>query len=90
MTPSKDDIIKYYNEKLKMMENQIREIDRHIAELDAFERREQSKMLPNDYKAVLHHTIAKAKDNASIAKGKIINASQNLKQRIHAFMQKPQ
>jgi hypothetical protein len=89
MVQSEEDIIRYYGEKIKLIENQIHEIDRHIAELDAFEHREQSRMLPNEYKVVLHHTIAKAKSDASIAKGKAVNVANNLKQRIHAFMQKP-
>ena len=90
MPQSQQDIIRYYGEKIKHMETQIRELESHIRELDAFEHREQSRQnLPNEYKVALHSTVAKAKNDAGIVKQKAIAATNNLKSRIHAFMQNP-
>lgn len=84
-----NDVMRYYQEKIKHIEDQIRELDRHVAELDAFEKRELSRNLPNEYKMNLHSAVSRAKNDANIVKQKAISASNNLKQRVHAFMQKP-
>ena len=86
---SQNDIMRYYQGKISHIEDQIRELDRHVAELDAFEKREMSRNLPNEYKINLHSAVSKAKNDAQAVKGKAIAAANNLKQRVHAFMQKP-
>jgi hypothetical protein len=87
--PSQNDVMRYYQEKISHIESQIRELDRHVAELDAFEKREMSRNLPNEYKEKLHSTVSRAKGEAGVVKQKAVAAANNLKQRIHAFMQKP-
>ena len=84
-----NDVMRYYQEKIKHIEDQIKELDRHVAELDAFEKRELSRNLPSEYKINLHSAVSRAKNDANIVKQKAISASNNLKQRVHAFMQKP-
>ena len=84
-----NDVMRYYQEKIKHIEDQIRELDRHVAELDAFEKREMSRNLPNEYKINLHSAVSKAKNDAQAVKQKAIATANNLKQRVHAFMQKP-
>ena len=86
---SQNDIMRYYQEKISHIEGQIRELDRHVAELDAFERRELSRNLPSEDKMNLHSAVSRAKNDANIVKQKAISASNNLKARIHAFMQNP-
>ena len=86
---SQNDIMRYYQEKISHIEGQIRELDRHVAELDAFERRELSRNLPNEYKMNLHSAVSRAKNDAQVVKQKAIATANNLKQRVHAFMQKP-
>ena len=86
---SQNDIMRYYQEKISHIEDQIRELDRHVAELDAFEKRELSRNLPNEYKMNLHSAVSKARNDAGIVKGKAIATANNLKARVHAFMQKP-
>ena len=86
---SQNDIMRYYQEKISHIEDQIRELDRHVAELDAFERRELSRNLPYEYKINLHSAVSKAKNDAQAVKQKAIAAANNLKSRINAFMQKP-
>ena len=87
--PSQNDVMRYYQEKISHIESQIRELDRHVAELDAFEKREMSRNIPNEYKMNLHSAVSKAKNDAGIVKGKAIATANNLKARVHAFMQKP-
>ena len=87
--PTKEELIQYYNEKIRHIEDQIRNIEDHIHRLDAFESSEIHRNLPNEYKAALHTTISKAKNDAGIAKQKSVAVANNLKSRIHAFMQKP-
>ena len=84
-----NDIMRYYQEKIKHIEDQIRELDRHVAELDAFEKRELSRNLPNEYKMNLHSAVSKAKNDAQAVKQKAIATAGSLKARVHAFMQKP-
>ena len=86
---SQNDIMRYYQGKISHIEDQIRELDRHVAELDAFEKRELSRNLPNEYKINLHSAVSRAKNDAQVVKQKAISASNNLKARVHAFMQKP-
>ena len=86
---SQNDIMRYYQEKISHIEGQIRELDRHVAELDAFEKRELSRNLPNEYKMNLHSAVSRAKNDAQVVKQKAIATANNLKSRIHAFMQKP-
>lgn len=87
--PSNEDLIRYYQEKIKHIEDQIRNLDAHVRQLDAFERAELSRNLPNEYKASLHSAVSKAKTDAGIVKQKAVSAANNLKARIHAFMQNP-
>ena len=87
--PSQNDVMRYYQEKISHIESQIRELDRHVAELDAFEKRELSRNLPNEYKMNLHSAVSRAKNDAQVVKQKAIATANNLKSRIHAFMQKP-
>ena len=84
-----NDVMRYCQEKIRHIEDQIKELDRHVAELDAFERRELSRNLPNEYKINLHSAVSKAKNDAQAVKGKAIAVANNLKSRVHAFMQKP-
>ena len=84
-----NDVMRYYQEKIKHIEDQIKELDRHVQELDAFEKRELSRNLPSEYKINLHSAVSRAKNDANIVKQKAISASNNLKARVHAFMQKP-
>ena len=86
---SQNDIMRYYQEKISHIEGQIRELDRHVAELDAFERRELSRNLPNEYKMSLHSAVSRAKNDAQAVKQKAVATANNLKARVHAFMQKP-
>ena len=86
---SQNDIMRYYQEKIKHIEDQIRELDRHVAELDAFERRELSRNLPSEYKMNLHSAVSRAKNDAQAVKQKAVATANNLKARVHAFMQKP-
>ena len=86
---SQNDIMRYYQEKISHIEDQIRELDRHVAELDAFERRELSRNLPNEYKMNLHSAVSRAKNDAQAVKQKAIATAGSLKARVHAFMQKP-
>ena len=86
---SQNDIMRYYQEKISHIEDQIRELDRHVAELDAFEKREMSRNLPGEYKIKLHSAVSRAKNDAQAVKGKAIAAANNLKSRINAFMQNP-
>ena len=86
---SQNDIMRYYQEKIKHIEDQIRELDRHVAELDAFERRELSRNIPNEYKINLHSAVSRAKNDAQVVKQKAIATAGSLKSRIHAFMQNP-
>ena len=86
---NQNDVMRYYQEKIKHIEDQIRELDRHVAELDAFERRELSRNLPNEYKINLHSAVSRAKNDAQVVKQKAIATAGSLKARIHAFMQKP-
>ena len=87
--PSQEDLIRLYTEKIHHIEDQIKNIEAHIRQLDAFEASEMRRNLPNEYKASLHSTVAKAKNDAGIVKQKAIAATNNLKARIHAFMQNP-
>ena len=87
--PSQEDLIRLYTEKIHHIEDQIKNIEAHIRQLDAFEASEMRKNLPNEYKASLHSAISKAKNDAGIVKQKAIVATNNLKSRIHAFMQNP-
>ena len=84
-----NDVMRYYQEKIKHIEDQIRELDRHVAELDAFEKRELSRNLPNEYKMSLHSAVSRAKNDAQVVKQKAIATAGSLKARVHAFMQKP-
>ena len=86
---NQNDVMRYYQEKIKHIEDQIRELDRHVAELDAFEKRELSRNLPNEYKINLHSAVSRAKNDAQAVKQKAIATAGSLKARIHAFMQKP-
>ena len=86
---SQNDIMRYYQGKIRHIEDQIRELDRHVGELDAFEKRELSRNIPYEYKMNLHSAVSKAKNDAGIVKGKAIATANNLKARVHAFMQKP-
>ena len=86
---SQNDLIRLYNEKIKHIEDQIRNLDEHVRKLDAFERMELSRNMPDEYKQSLHAMVSKAKNNAAIIKQKAIAASNNLKARVHAFMQNP-
>ena len=86
---SQNDIMRYYQEKISHIEGQIRELDRHVAELDAFEKREMSRNLPNEYKMSLHSAVSRAKNDAQAVKQKAVATANNLKARVHAFMQKP-
>ena len=86
---NQNDVMRYYQEKIKHIEDQIRELDRHVAELDAFERRELSRNLPNEYKINLHSAVSRAKNDAQVVKQKAIATAGSLKARVHAFMQKP-
>ena len=83
-----NDVMRYYQEKIKHIEDQIRELDRHVAELDAFERRELSRNLPSEYKMNLHSAVSRAKNDAQAVKQKAIATAGSLKARVHAFMQK--
>jgi len=87
--PSQEDLIRLYTEKIHHIEDQIKNIEAHIRQLDAFEASEMRRNLPNEYKASLHSTVAKAKNDAGIVKQKAIATTNNLKARIHAFMQNP-
>ena len=87
--PSQEDLIRLYTEKIHHIEDQIKNIEAHIRQLEAFEASEMRRNLPNEYKASLHSTVAKAKNDAGIVKQKAIAATNNLKARIHAFMQNP-
>jgi len=87
--PSQEDLVRYYQEKIRHIEDQIRNIEDHIHRLDAFEQAEMHKNLPNEYKVALHSTVAKAKNDAGVVKQKAVAAANNLKSRIHAFMQNP-
>ena len=84
-----NDIMRYYQEKIRHIEDQIKELDRHVQELDAFEKRELSRNIPYEYKMNLHSAVSKARNDAGIVKGKAIATANNLKARVHAFMQKP-
>ena len=86
---SQNDIMRYYQEKISHIEGQIRELDRHVAELDAFERRELSRNLPSEYKMNMHSAVSRAKNDAQAVKQKAVATANNLKARVHAFMQKP-
>ena len=86
---SQNDIMRYYQGKIRHIEDQIRELDRHVGELDAFEKRELSRNIPYEYKMNLHSAVSKAKNDAQAVKGKAIAVANNLKSRVHAFMQKP-
>ena len=86
---NQNDIMRYYQEKIRHIEDQIKELDRHVQELDAFEKRELSRNIPYEYKMNLHSAVSKARNDAGIVKGKAIATANNLKQRVHAFMQKP-
>jgi len=86
---SQDDLIRLYNEKIRHIEDQIRNLEEHVRQLDAFEAAEMRKNLPNEYKASLHSNIAKAKTAANIVKQKAKSAANNLRARVHAFMQNP-
>ena len=86
---SQNDIMRYYQEKIRHIEDQIKELDRHVQELDAFEKRELSRNIPYEYKMNLHSAVSKAKNDAGIVKGKAIATANNLKARVHAFMQNP-
>ena len=86
---NQNDVMRYYQEKIKHIEDQIRELDRHVAELDAFEKRELSRNLPNEYKMNLHSAVSRAKNDAQAVKQKAIATVGSLKSRIHAFMQNP-
>ena len=80
MPQSQQDIIRYYGEKIKHMETQIRE-------LDAFEHREQSRQnLPNEYKVALHSTVAKAKSDANIVRSKTIQGVNTLKTKVNNYL----
>ena len=87
--PSQEDLIRLYTEKIHHIEDQIKNIEAHIRQLDAFEASEMRRNLPNEYKASLHSAVSKAKTDAGIVKQKAVSAANNLKARIHAFMQNP-
>jgi DUF4097 and DUF4098 domain-containing protein YvlB len=86
--PSQEDLIRLYTEKIHHIEDQIKNIEAHIRQLEAFEASEMRRNLPNEYKASLHSAISKAKNDANTVKQKAVSAASGLKAKVNAYLQK--
>jgi uncharacterized protein (DUF342 family) len=80
--PSQEDLIRLYQEKIHHIEDQIKNIEAHIRELDAFEASQMRRNLPNEYKQSLHSAITRAKMDAGTVKNKAKAAVMNLKAKV--------
>jgi TolA-binding protein len=87
MPQSEEDMHKYHLEKIRHIEDQIRNIDAHIRELEAFELAQMKRNMPKEYKTAMHFALHKAKTDANAMKNKANLAVSDLKGRVNTYLQ---
>ena len=88
MPQTEEDMHRFYQEKIKHIEDQIRHINEHIKDLDAFESVQMRRNLPKEYKTAMHFAMSKARHDADTVKGKADKALTDLKGKVNGYLQR--